>query len=60
MTSTVAATGGADVPPDRYRLDWTLGAVEDAAGVNLLPPADGLALWADRYGLDVVTEDATP
>jgi len=56
LCSVVAATAGADLPPDRFDTEWTVGAPGEAPA-NLLPPADGLAIWAARHGLQPPTED---
>jgi hypothetical protein len=55
LCSVVAATAGAEVDPDRFRQEWTLGA-DAPAGVNLLKSADGVALFAARYGGTLTTE----
>jgi TolB-like protein len=57
LTSVVAATAGAELPADRFAIEWNLGRRDAAEVVNLLPPADGLALWAGRYGLDLVAAE---
>ena len=53
LASVVAATRGADIPPDEFKIEWTIGG-PDAPPANLLPPAEGLELFAARIGLDVV------
>jgi hypothetical protein len=54
-----AAAHGSDAPPDRFTIDWRVGGAADrAAGVNLLPPADGLSALAARYGMKV--EESSP
>ncbi len=56
LCSVVAATAGANLPPDEFEPEWTVGPAGDAPAGNLLPPADGLALLAARYGFAVAEE----
>jgi hypothetical protein len=56
-----AAVAGADIPADDFSLTWCVGrdaGDDQAAGVNLLPPGDGIAAFAARHGLDVSEEPA--
>ena len=52
LCSVQAAAGGVSIPPDEFEIEWTVGAAGEPA-VRLLPPADGLALFAARHGLPV-------
>jgi hypothetical protein len=56
LCSVQAAAGGASIPPADFAVEWRVG--DDAGDANLLPPADGLALFAARHGLDVSEEPA--
>lgn len=53
LCSVQAAAAGADIPADQFQIEWALGS---AGGTNLLPSADGIALFAGAFGLDVVEE----
>ncbi|MDY3558124.1 hypothetical protein R5W23_000845 [Gemmata sp. JC673] len=49
LCSVTAAAAGAQIPADQFQIEWTIGATP----VNLLPSADGLALFADCFGLGI-------
>jgi hypothetical protein len=55
LCSVQAAAGGADIPPEEFKIQWRVGpaAVDPPAG-RLLPPNDGIAIFAARYGLPVI------
>lgn len=53
LCSITAAGAGADLPPDEFAIEWGIGAAGEAPPANELPPAEGLELFAARYGLDV-------
>ncbi|HEX4606631.1 MAG TPA: hypothetical protein VH092_00340 [Urbifossiella sp.] len=38
--------------PDRFEIEWTVGVGERPAA-NLLPPAEGLAIFAGLFGVPV-------
>lgn len=56
LCSVVAATSGSKIPPDDFKSEWTVGPATETAGANLLPPADGLAIFAARHGLTLTEE----
>ena len=62
LSAVTAAAAGGDVDPDDLRIEWTIGEGRDdqrepRPAANLLPAADGLEIFAARYGLDLVVED---
>jgi len=59
LCAVVAASAGASIAEEQFAIEWTVGRRE-AAGVNLLPPADGLAILAGRLGADLVREPCDP
>jgi hypothetical protein len=56
LCSVTAAASGASIPPDDFAIEWTVGGEDREArpAANLLPPVDGLEIFAARYGLDLV------
>jgi hypothetical protein len=59
LCAVQAAAGGASIPPDDFSIEWIVGAAaEGGPTCNLLPPTDGLAIFAARHGLDVTEEPA--
>lgn len=53
LCSVQAAAGGADIPAEQFNIEWRVGASAEAPDANLLPPCDGLEIFAARHGLDV-------
>lgn len=53
LCSVSAAAAGANIPPDSFKIDWTVGPPGDEPADNLLAPEDGIAIFAARHGLDV-------
>jgi len=55
LCAVTAAAAGATITAEQFALEWAVGR-QDAPRVNLLPPADGLAILAGRLGAELERE----
>ena len=53
LSSVIAASVGAQIPDERFTIEWEIGG-QESPRVNLLPAADGLAILAGRLGAELV------
>lgn len=52
LCAVQAAAGGSRISAAEFAIEWRVGPA-DGDAANLLPPEEGLALFADRHGLTV-------
>lgn len=55
LCSIGAAQCGADIPPDDFAIEWTVGGkADDGPAAPLLDPNAGIEIFAARYGIELV------